>query len=264
MRSVVILGSNGYVGNYLSQVLSDKYVVYPINRSKVDLCNLNEVFTLFKSNNFDVVINCAGNLKSNLDFFDQKVYLDNLSIFHNLLSMKQFFGKLINFGSGAEFDRQYNIENASEDSISYTFPKDHYGKSKNLISRMCNNIDNFYTLRLFGVFSSNEPKHRLLKMLLQSDSFEIQDRYFDYFFLEDILPVVEYYINEDNIYKDINLCYSEKIKLSEFVNRFIKFNSLNKQIKTSNVEVNYTGDSTRLDSLKLPFKGINYGLRNYL
>lgn len=267
MKEIAILGSNGFIGKYLSSALQDKYKVYPVNRTVVDLTNLKDVYRFFKTHNFNTVINCAGKLNSSIDQFDYTVYNTNISIFENLVATKHLFGKLITFGSGAEFNRKFNIDNKQEIQIEDSFPKDHYGKSKNLIARMSNNIENFYLLRLFGVFSSLEPDYRLFKRILSLDTIRIQNRYFDYFWLEDILPVIEYYINNYTIIsceKDINLVYKQKLTLGEIVNKFIKIHHLKKNIILEPDGLNYTGDGYRLSLLNLQLKGLEYGLEKYL
>lgn len=266
MKKIAILGSNGYIGRFLADNLSMEYEVHLVNRSIVDLLNFKSVYEYFTKHYFDVVINCAGNLNSQMDCFDEKIYYSNITIFNNLIASKGLYGKLIIFGSGAEFDRRFDILNQGEFNISLCFPEDHYGKSKNLISRICYNICEVYVFRLFGVFHKTEPEYRLLKKVMFSESITIQDRYFDYFYLEDILPIIDYYINNVNtyLYKDINVVYSEKLKLSEFINRFLEIHNLKREIIITENPLNYTGNGKLLKNLNLSIKGLNYGLEHYI
>jgi UDP-glucose 4-epimerase len=258
-----IFGSTGFVGNFLCKNLS--YDIIPISRKEVDLLDYDQLFSFLKKNKLDVVINAAVNSDSNMDHFNLSSALHNLNIFHNLFRCRYEFGKLINFGSGAEFDRRYSITNATEEDIFLKLPEDHYGLSKNICSRTCTLTDNFFNLRLFGVFYSNEPARRLLPKVISNQPMLIDDKYFDYFYLKDILPVVDYYINNFPKYKDLNLVYKNKMLLSDFVYKFCLVKNLpTDNIKTSEkLGLNYTGSSSKFEELNFPTTDLNQAFENY-
>ena len=263
--NILLLGATGLVGGYLANTLPDSYNVYAPIRSQLDLLDTHAVLELFNKKQFDVVINCAGNTNSDMLVHDPVVVNHNLGIFANLYAARSQYGRLINFGSGAEFDRSANINQAREEDIFLRQPLDHYGQSKNFAARLAFDTENFYTLRLFGVFGSQEPPRRLLKRILSKQPVSIQDKYFDYYYIEDILPVVLHYINNKPKFKDLNLVYPEKTLLSYFVKQFCEMYSLSDQHVSvaDSMGFNYTGSSTRLQELHLPMLGINEGLRRY-
>jgi UDP-glucose 4-epimerase len=259
---VALLGANGLVGRYLASSL--KYNVTPVTRREVDLSDTVATANYFKNNKFDVVVNCAINSLSQMTV-PQQVATDNLTTFANLYACKESYGRFIHFGSGAEFDRRYDIINASEDKLITSYPTDPYGMSKNITSRLAFATDNFYILRLFGVFHNTEAPTRLLPKLLSTRAISLEDKYFDYLNLEDTLPIVDYFIRTPiPKYKDINLVYPEKMLLSEFVNQFCKIHNMDASITISkDLGLSYTGDSTRLQELDLPTLGIKHGLERY-
>jgi UDP-glucose 4-epimerase len=258
---VLLLGANGYVGKYLNSIFD----FTPITRKECDLSDRESVERLLKKHKPDVVINCAANLNLELQPFNQNHFIDNLKIFLNLYSLKDNFGKLINFGSGAEFDRSKNIDNALEKDIRRIKPKDHYGLSKNIISNICLETPNFYTLRLFGCIHQSEPMHKLFKRILTSKiPVDVYDRYFDYIWLEDLKPIVHHFINNNPILKDINLVYKQKFLLSELINKFIKTHNINVDEPIYKFGgLNYTGSSALIDSLNLPLCGIDVAIESY-
>lgn len=264
---VLILGANGLVGKSLVRAFVNDYEIHAPTRQELDLLDTSSVIEYFNKTKFDVVINCAANTNSRMKPFDAEVLKTNIGIFTNLYAVRDSFGKLINFGSGAEFDRADSIFNAKERNLFLKLPMDHYGMSKNAISRICFDTDNFYTLRLFGVFGPDEAETRLLKVIKNKKEVTLSDKYFDYFYVEDIAPVVRYYINTDKpLYKDLNVVYPTKQLLSYFVKQYCDIHQLfNVKVDIDKEPgLNYTGDSTRLDSLELPLLGIKEGLKRYI
>jgi dTDP-4-dehydrorhamnose reductase len=258
-NNILVLGSNGFIGSYLTKNLD----CVGVSRKEVDLTKFNSLYKVIRKYKPYTIINCAGNTDTNLVHFNYNSFHENLTIYRNISKLKDEFGQLINFGSGAEFDRMLSITDATEKSIFYKLPTDHYGLSKNIISRDMYKHDNFYTFRLFGCFHGSEPNTRLLKSILNSDNI-INDRYFDYFWLPDILKVVEYYLDQNsNKIKDINLVYNKKIPLSVFVRYFLRTYNISRDIIFEVVNNDYTGSSEKLDSLNLSLGGLRKGIEEY-
>jgi GDP-L-fucose synthase len=264
--NILVLGASGFVGGVVSKQLQNHYTVYSPTRQELDLTNYQSVLNYFSNNNIDVVIHCAGNVDSNLANFDVNGVSSNLLMFSNLYAVRSQYAKLINIGSGAEFDRSTHINQLAEEMIFTSTPTDHYGLSKNIISRIVATTENFYTLRLFGVFGTSESHNRLLKKVICGQEIQITDRYFDYFYINDIIPILEHYINFTPKHKDINVVYSTKIQLSNFLTEFCKLHNLSgDNIKLSSTTgLNYTGSSNRIEELQLPFVGLTQGLKDYI
>jgi GDP-L-fucose synthase len=265
-NNVLVLGATGFVGGFITKHLQDRYCVYSPTRQELDLTDYQSVLNYFAVNKIDVVVNCAGSVDSNLINFNADSAKTNLLIFGNLYAARNQFTKLINIGSGAEFDRSRGIDQFTEEMLFLSQPKDHYGLSKNIISRMSYNTDNFYTLRLFGVFGRTESSKRLLKKVISGEEVDVADRYFDYFYINDLIPVLEYYISNTPKHKDINVVYASKILLSEFLRKFCELHKASdNNIKLSgSIGLNYTGSATKILELELPFIGIDQGLKDYI
>lgn len=258
---IAVLGANGVIGRYLTTALN----ATPVTRATFDMMDCDAMLAYFRANPFDVVINATAHSNSDMSIFNAGVAADNLRMFGNLVEARDTFGRLITFGSGAEFDRSHDISNAREDQIFDGMPTDHYGLSKNLNSRMASICDNFYTLRLFGAFYPGESSTRLLPKILSGEPVVIKDRFFDYIYIADLLPVVLYFSVGEPKYGDINVVYADKMLLSNFAHLFCKVNNLS----TKNIQIdgqakfNYTGDGSKLQSLDLPQLGIETGFKKY-
>jgi hypothetical protein len=183
----------------------------------------------------------------------------NLSIFLNFYNNSNLFKKYINIGSGSEFDIRCDINNAAELSILDACPKESYAYSKNVIARMVLGKDNFYTLRIFGCFDQSEPDFRLFKKVLSNNISSILDRQFDYISASDFMKILKYYLYNDNLIKDINCVYSDKLYLSQILDKF------NKEIKINGINpLNYTGNGNNLSNLKIKLDGIDIGIKEYI
>lgn len=265
-KKILLLGGSGLVGGYLVDALGDDYEVYAPTSTFLDLLNADDVKYFFRNNYFDAVVNCAANTNSQLSPFDDQAYKDNISMFNNVWLEREHYGRLLNFGSGAEFDRSQGIFNVKEEMLFVRGPLDHYGMSKNAIARVAFDTNQCYTLRLFGVFGPQEPEYRLLQKVKSGEMVVLEDKYFDYFYIEDILPVVQYYIDSKHPkFKDLNLVYPTKTLLSYFVKQFCMAHGLDgENVKMSPVHgLNYTGSSARIDDLGLKLLGLEEGLERY-
>lgn len=256
---VAVLGANGFLGQCILRNLI-QYTLIPVTRKDLDLTNFEQVKSWLIENQPDVIINAAiaGGSKTGLsqqDFFDVQ---NNLSIFMNFYNNSNYFSKFINIGSGAEFDLSTNIEHAREEDLIRANPKDSYGYSKNLISRLVLEKDNFYTLRLFGCFDRSEPEFRLFKKFLDTQHFCLIDRQFDYISAKDFCRILSHYLDNDQLPRDINCVYQDKLWLSDILAKFNKGFSI---IDTN--ELHYTGNGEKLNSLNISLDGLELGIKEY-
>lgn len=270
--NIAVLGGSGFIGSHIVNHLSQEHYVVSINRNTLNLTNKKNITNYF-NNNFDIIINCA-TAGINQSSYEKSIEdaQNNLNIFMNFFINDEIqFKKFINIGSGAEFDLSQNIDIAPEAEIFNRNPADSYGWSKNLISRLCNTKNNFFTIRLFGCFSPHEPDFRLFKKILNASVagtyFNLNnDRYFDYVSIEDFLVVLDHVINTDTLFdKDINCVYKEKKLLSDIILKFVEYKNIDPKIIniTSKTKNNYTGSSCRLRKNKLSLSGLEHGLLKY-
>jgi nucleoside-diphosphate-sugar epimerase len=261
---IALTGADGFIGSNLQYFLKPYYNVIPVTRKICNLLDAAQVHEFLKLHKFDVVINLAASYS-----VDQNSLLDtrnNLGIFMNFYNNSNLFGKFINTGSGAEFDRTQQIHLASESSIFKSLPQDSYGFGHNIRSRLCNQKPGFYTLRIFGCFGPHELPRRLLPRFLSSqDEFQLeQDRYFDYFSIWDLCTVIKHLIDNDNVAKDMNCVYQHKIKLSTFLEKFKNIHSIDTKIQiVSTSDNSYTGDSSNLYASGIKLDGLDTGIKSY-
>jgi hypothetical protein len=90
------------------------------------------------------------------------------------------------------------------------------------------------------------------------------DRYFDYFGIKDLCAVVDYYVNNDPVHKDVNAVYLTKYKISEVIEKFCTLNDLSPHyVVESAGGNNYTGSGRKLAELPVQLQGLDLSLSTY-
>jgi len=216
MKKILITGCNGFVARNLTRHLSD-YELVLTNKNNLDLLNQNQVKNFFKNNFFNVVIHTATSGGSRLKEDGPQDFFENCLMHQNILDNSCSFDKYISFGSGAELDRRYNIDTTVD--LKCAYPIDPYGMSKNLIAKSGFYYPNFNNIRIFNVFNYDELPTRMIKAnilnYINNQPITIhQDKWMDFFFMDDLCEVVKFVIGSDSKQKNINCCYETKYKLS--------------------------------------------------
>ena len=247
---ILITGANGYIGKSLYNTLKDKYEVVTITRQDFDLTNAVAMSKFFESKDlFDVVIHCAVAGGSRLVEDDWGVMDTNLIMYYNLLSCKKHFKRLIHFGSGAE---------------TY-LPKTPYGYSKKVIAKSILNQDNFYNIKIFGVFDERELDTRFIKAnikrYLNKEPIQIyEDKLMDFFYMEDLVGVVDYYINNEAPLKEFDCSYLLTHSLKEVANMINNLDEYKVEVNIQEEDgVDYT--SHYYNPLPIEFIGLEEGIK---
>ena len=270
-----ITGSKGFLGSHLTEYfLFLGHTVKEITRSTVDLTNGQDVEQWFLKNGpIDCVIHTAINGGRTEDADNMGSFIKNLQMYYALSSQKDHFKVMINFCSGAAFDRREEIISAEEKEIIRNTPADLYGLAKNQIARDILHLNsNIINLRLFGVFGEKEHPNRLFKSLIKGlhDNTEIildANKKMDFVYVGDVCRAVGYCATHHTkfIPRDINISYSEKLTLGNISNLIEDtFNSSNDSLMFNKESKNeYTGN-TELASVVFPsdiYLGLRHGIR---
>jgi nucleoside-diphosphate-sugar epimerase len=208
---ILITGGNGYIGRSLHSYLYSKHDVTIVGRQDFDLTNPYETIKFFSDKSFDVVIHTAvvGGRRDKQE--DSSVIDQNLKMYYNLLDVKHRYTKFITFGSGAEQKS--------------TTP---YGLSKFIINQSIKDKPNFYNLRIFGIFDENELATRFIKAnikrYINKEAIQVfEDKMMDFIYMKDLITLLEHYINNDDLPKEIDCIYlgnkSYLYDIAEIINK---------------------------------------------
>ena len=263
---ILVTGANGFIGRNLAVTLTE-HEVTKLTRQTVDLTNREAVDEYFKDKSFDVVLHCAmvGGRRYLSD--GSEVLYKNLAMFYNLLAHQDKFGKIINFGSGAELDRTQDID-LSNFYYKDAYPLDYYGMAKNIIARLIENEDKCFSFRLFNVFGADEESARFIRANIQRyiDKEPIiihQDKIMDFFYIDDLVTLVKFYLDKNYIPEEINAVYKDKYTLGGIATMINNLSNYEVDIivEQEGLSKHYVGKNIRLDLLKLPLKGLAIGIK---
>ena len=217
--TILITGSNGFIGRNLSKLLDGDNIIETVTRKELDLLNPQVVKEFFNGKKYNLVIHTAveGGRRTVPD--DEGVFYRNLLMIYNLLENQDSFDRMITFGSGAELDRRYNIN--LETDMNRRYPIDFYGMSKSIINKLCQVEPKLYNFRIFNCFGSDEAPERMIrgnieKYIRKEPMTLFSNRLMDFFYIEDLALIVEYFLKAPMFpTKIINCSYEDHIRLRD-------------------------------------------------
>lgn len=264
--NLFITGGGGFIGSHLKKrlALNENFNVFAPKSRELNLTDESAVDDFVCTHKIDTIIHLAnkGGGRDTLDMTNVTEY--NLRIFFNIAKQKNRVAKIISFGSGAEYGKNKPIINAREDDYKKALPLDEYGFYKAITSHYIEDCaDNIIQLRLFGIYGEMENyrykfiTNAVVKNLLHLPIAINQNVFFDYMYIEDLLNIIEFYVENDAKYKIYNASSGTKIDLltlTALVNETSDFKS---EIIVMNAGLNneYTSDNSLLKSeMKDKFK----------
>jgi UDP-glucose 4-epimerase len=218
---ILVTGGSGFIGHNLVELLRDRYDIAAPSSSDLDLLDADAVRQYLCSHRFDVVVHAA-TTRSNRRTGAPADMLDrNCRMFFNLVRNDGLFGKMIFFGSGAEFERSAVPPRVSEDYFDTRVPTDPYGFSKYIAAKYIERSDRKLNLRLFGVFGRYEDysvrfiSNACCRALKGLPIVIRQDVRFDYLDVNDLARITTWFVEHDSRFKTYNVSSNRSYLLSE-------------------------------------------------
>ncbi len=251
---ILITGGNGFIARNLLEQLSDENVVVATNSKELNLLDSAKVFDFIKNERFNIIIHAAtydaAPKYSTKD--PAKVLENNLRMFFNIARCKDYFDKMIYFGSGAEFGRENWIPRMKEDYFDQHVPTDKYGFSKYIMSKYTQLSSNIYNLRFFGVFGKYDDwqtrfiPNACCQAVMDMPIRIRQNVFFDFLYIDDLIKIVEWFINNKPLKKIYNVCTGNVVEFKILAEKIVKISGkdLDIIIKTEGIGREYSGDNT--------------------
>tara|TARA_B100001996_G_scaffold382631_1_gene375002 strand:+ start:930 stop:1805 length:876 start_codon:yes stop_codon:yes gene_type:complete len=152
---LLIIGGTGFIGRNLKNYFGKKnnFKVYAPTRQELDLFDDNLCFKYIKKLKPDIVIHAAVDITS---------VENTLKVFFNIYNANEYFGHMIQIGSGAEYDKRAYQPKMTEKLFKKSVPVDTYGLGKFCIANFLEDNKNkkITNLRLFGIFGNYEDYSR--------------------------------------------------------------------------------------------------------
>ena len=256
-KKILLTGGNGFIGkNILQSFLADKYDITAPRSFELNLADTQAVDDYFRAHSFDVVLHAATKPGHRNAKDPTNLFYTNVRMFENLVRHSDKFGKLINFGSGAVYDTAADNRLVTEDQIGVRCGKDDHSFCKYVVHKRIEALKNVFDLNIFGIFGKYEDwEIRFISNAICKTIFGLpitlrQNRRFSYLYVNDLMPILEYFIENTPKYKSYNITPDEETELLQAAKTVQKIGGGKGEIivAAEGYGLNYSGSNARLKS----------------
>lgn len=207
-----------------------------------------------RAGRFDAVVHAA-TTRSNRRMGAAPDLLDrNCRMYFNLARNRPLFGRMLHFGSGAEYSRAELPARVSEGYFDTHVPTDPYGFSKYICTKHAETQENIFVLRLFGVFGKYEAwdvrflSNACARVVKGLPIVIRQNVKFDYLYVSDLAELLAWFLEHEPRHKAYNLCRGEAFTLLELAGMVAATSGSNPEItvRNSTMAPEYSADNTRM------------------
>lgn len=252
---ILVTGGNGFIGkNIKESYLAEKYTIVAPSRLELDCSDDVSVENYFKKHSFDVVIHSAAKAGHRNATDTSNLLLTNSRMMFNLLKHQNSWEKLLNMGSGAIYDMQNYQPKMRESYFGTHIPKDEHGYNKYIFGKLLPSLNHVYDFRIFGVFGKYEDYAiRFISNAICKSLFDLpitlrQNKKFDYLYINDLMPILEHFIEHNPSEKAFNITPDnsiELLKLAELVKTISK-KDIEIKVAQEGFGLEYSGDNSLL------------------
>lgn len=256
MKKILITGGDGFLARSFAEKYRKTSELIVCGRQQLELDDAQAVQTFLRRNQFDVVIHTAtyDAAPRHSDKDPSQVLEKNLRMFFNLARCRQDFGKMIYFGSGAEFAREHWTAGMAESYFDRHVPRDQYGYSKYLMTQYALRTDNIFNLRLFAVFGEYDDwRYRFISNICAQAVLGLpitvhQNSSVDFLYINDLVRIVSWFIDNEPTHPVYNVCRGmgyEFIQLAEMI-RVLAGDEIDLVVDNQDIHKHYIGSNQQL------------------
>jgi len=251
-KVILLTGGSGFIGkNIAESPLSKEFQIITPSSKELNLVDEQCVRSFFSHNDVNYVIHC-GAKPSHRNAKDlNNIYYTNSRMFFNLERECNKYEKMLVIGSGSIYDCRYYHSKMKEFEWKEHIPADELGFCKYVCEKVIEQSSNIYDLRVFGVFGKYEDfSIRFISNAICKTLFDLpisikQNRVFDYIYIDDLIPILGWFLNNEPKYKSYNITPEQSISLYELA---LMVNDISKKklpihILKDGYGLEYTGDN---------------------
>lgn len=254
-KTVLLTGGSGFVGrNLRDSYLAERYVLLAPSSRELNCADEQSVDDYFRRHRIDAVVHSAvkpghRNAKDLSDLF-----YTNTRMFFNLERHRDDYEKMLVIGSGAIYDCRDYRPLMREEEWCDRIPADEHGYCKYVCEKTIEHSANIIDLRVFGIFGPHEDyairfiSNAICKTLFDLPITLRQDRRFSYLWVDDLAPVVEWFLEHTPRHRAYNIAPDEVVSLYELAQLVGEVSGKNPQIVVGQEGMGseYSGNNLRL------------------
>ena len=254
MRRILLTGagSRGFIGRNIAPKLRERYELFTPGSKELNLTDYDAVARYLEKNKIDTVIHGAA--QSLIHTGPEDVMLHDLQMYFNLDKLAGQLDRMLFFGSGAVYDKRISVENVTENDVGRSIPADYYGLNKYIMTLHARQSRNIYDLRLFGIYGRYEHwQSKFISNLCCKAVYNLpltirQNAKYDFLYIDDLPPVIEWFLENNPRYHDYNVCTGKQIELIRIAEtvRMVSGKDLPIIINAEGWGKSYTADNSRL------------------
>lgn len=225
MKHILLTGGTGFIGRNLKEALQKDYLIFSPSHKELELLDETAVCDYVRKNQIDVIIHAAIHVP--MINGQKQEYYNDMRMFLNLKKISTMVEKFLYFGSGAEYDKRYDIRMVQEEAIGESIPVTEYGLAKYTMNEIARQSDNIYNLRLFGIFGKYELFYlKFISNLCCKAVYDLplsirKDCWFDFLYIEDLPPIIKWFIENVPEWHDYNICSGQEYLLTKLADKVL-------------------------------------------
>jgi len=252
--NILLTGGSGFIGRNILELMGDRYNFIAPSHRDLDLLQESQVEAFLRGNKIDIVVHSAVKPGHRNAKDLTNIFYSDARMFFNLVRCASHYEKMIVLSSGATYDIRRNLNKVTEDFFDTSVPADEHGFFRYVSARYIETTSNVTELRIFSIFGKYEDyairfiSNAICKTLFDLPITIKQDRLFDYLYVDDFVPILDFFIQNKPKYKAYNVTPDHAIELRTLAEkiRSISGKDLPIVVAQPGMGLAYSGDNGRL------------------